>query len=113
MKKIGIILSILLAFACTTGCQTAKPDETTTSTLPVVETSSISQKEVYTKGDIVNIFCGEEANKYFTVTDCVVVDDSAYGLIGVVQYTDKENNQCNLGLGAGQSVFLRSTRQIC
>ena len=25
------------------------------------------------------------------------MDDSAYGLIGVVQYADKENNQCNLG----------------
>ena len=54
--------------------------------------SAIVAKDTITKEDVVQIFSDEESNKDCIVTDCVVAIDLAYGLTGIVQYTDKEGN---------------------
>jgi len=47
-----------------------------------------------TTADVLAVFEAEEENKDCVVTDCVVAPDGAYGLIGVVQYTDVDGNDC-------------------
>ena len=42
------------------------------------------------------IFTNEKDRGNRVITGCVVADDMAYGLTGIVQYTDKNGNACNL-----------------
>lgn len=59
-------------------------------------TVSGQEEKKITTTDVVAVFEAEEENKDCVVTDCVVTPDGAYGLIGVVQYTDADGNDCCL-----------------
>jgi len=50
----------------------------------------------YTEEDLLRSFSESEYAKGCTATGCVLADDAAYGLMGVVQYTDETGNPCNL-----------------
>ena len=54
------------------------------------------EEETITTADVIAVFEAEEGNEFCVVTDCVVTPDGAYGLIGVVQYTDAGGNDCCL-----------------
>lgn len=55
--------------------------------------SALSTKEQpMTKENVMNIFTSDEKYRNSKVTGCVVANDLAYGLTGVVQYTDIDGN---------------------
>jgi len=59
-------------------------------------TSVASVNNTLTKEEVIKIFSNENGNENCIVTDCVIAEDLVYGLIGVVQYTNKDGNPCNL-----------------
>ena len=74
----------LLAVACTD----KTPSKTTTPSSTAEDTISETQ--------IMQIFSNDAEYQNRTVTDCVVADDAAFGLTGVVLYTDHTENLCCL-----------------
>ena len=98
MQKLLLVL-IALSFLLFSGCQT---NETAESPSPETSASeppagdSASKQAFYTIEDVKHTFLQSEAGKTARVTDCVLAPDGAYGLIGVVQYTDKDGNPINL-----------------
>lgn len=89
-KAVPVILLVLCLLA---GCG-AKSDVSTESSAP--ETTAYPTGEQYTEQDILNIFNGyayaDPSNR--AVVDCVLVPDSSYGIIGVVQYTTDDYDGC-------------------
>lgn len=53
-------------------------------------------KKALTKEQVMLIFADEKDNSDYVITDCVVAEDMAYGLTGVVQYTNENGNACCL-----------------
>jgi hypothetical protein len=94
--RIKAIALLLLA-----GCNLAtapSPSSATTETAitSVASSKSVASEKDYTTEDVIQCFYNLEYSKGCTVTDCVLANDSAYDLIGVVQYTDEHGNDCNL-----------------
>lgn len=95
-KKMYLMISMAFILMFAMGCQSAKTNETAGANQPAIASPTTTEKQAYTKNDIIQIFNSGEGYANCILTDCVVVDDHAYGLIGIVQYTDEETNPCNL-----------------
>lgn len=63
-----------------------EPSETTSAETEVIEAKT------YTLDDIKAVFNNDKAFEGCEITDCVIAEDRAYGLIGVIQYTAKDGN---------------------
>lgn len=93
----------LLLFALT-GCgaetapsSAAPPSPTLSASTACVPTEAdATPVTVYTEEDLLRSFKDLEYAKGCTATGCVLADDAAYGLMGIVQYTDETGNACNL-----------------
>ncbi len=87
MKKFlvyALVLCIVLGFA---GC--AKKEKP-----PVAEKQSEDELMVY---DLMEVFYSDKDNANCVVSDHAVATDKSFDLMGVVQYTDAENNSACLG----------------
>ncbi|ABX43602.1 hypothetical protein [Lachnoclostridium phytofermentans] len=116
MKKKFLALLLLVngclfIVACSNNIVEKPSENSTESVLPTIQEQSMS------KENVISIFTSEEKNRNCTVTDCVVTKDSAYGLNGIVQYTDKDGNpsclafvkdsvSCPIGLDADNSSYI-------
>lgn len=82
------LVLFLLLFALLTGCgQAARP----TPELAAPEAPQFSTEE-----DLLAYYADRDATKDLEVIDCVMVDDGAYDLVGVVQYDYDEDIPCAL-----------------
>lgn len=89
-----VVLFQVLALLLLAGCNSVGPVETGVySTSEPDAPSSVTTKTV-SEDDILCMFNAEHPND--SATDCVVADDAAYDLIGIVQFTDDVGNPCNL-----------------
>lgn len=90
------IISCLFLSACHKN-DTSSPttDTVSISSKPVTPSDSVLE-EVITKEQVMQIFMNDENNSDCIITDCAVAVDMAYGLTGVVQYTDNNGYACNL-----------------
>ncbi|MDD2498488.1 MAG: hypothetical protein PHY90_10245 [Desulfitobacteriaceae bacterium] len=91
MKQISMLALILVWLLA--GCSYSRTD-LSKPTSP--ETQSVSEEKTVSKEDVIQIFTNAKDHRDCIVTDCVVAEDSAYGLIGVVQYTNIDGNPCCL-----------------
>ena len=82
---------LLLLCALLTGCGQAETAET-----PEVAPTPPSVEETAppTETDVLDFFAADPYYENYEVTDCVLADDGACDLIGVVQYTNEEENPC-------------------
>lgn len=90
MKKEILIVLFLLLSCILPACKE-------TEVLQAAETTALPQAQSpYTKEMILDIFNGyayaDPANR--TVIDCVVMEESQYGILGVVQYTTEDYEGC-------------------
>ena len=95
IKKIWMLLLIIGLIAMVTGCKTAADNgnpQNISLTPGAVSDSDIQ----YTEDDIIRYFKSFSYSQNCVATDCVLTQDNAYGLIGIVQYTDENGNPCNL-----------------
>ena len=96
MKNHYLILYALLTVIFLAGCKASEPVETVPFSHTKPGVSPMAETRIYTENDIIEIFNAEDGHTGYSSTGCVVVDDSAYELIGIIQYTDDKNNPCNL-----------------
>lgn len=92
-------LFILFLMGCLllAGCgDTASDGENQNDQTMTGQDDNTQEEDKITTADVLAVFEAEEKNKDCVVTDCVVTPDGAYGLIGVVQYTDADGNDCCL-----------------
>lgn len=102
--KTRLFFPALLAAACLL-CACAPTDPAPSSSGPVSEASTsqsqtdTSQEETtYTEEDVQAAFNRSDAAQNATILDCVVAEDQAYELMGVVQYlTPDRPDFCMLG----------------
>lgn len=93
--KFFLFLLIIGTVSMFTGCKSTAVDDViqeVSSTTSAEETSNAN----YTEEDIIGIFKDFSYSRGCIVTDCVLAKDNAYGLIGIVQYTDENGSPCNL-----------------
>lgn len=95
MKKVCILLSIIGLLAMFTSCKSATDDDSPLKAFSTSSEASASNVQ-YTEDDIIRYFKNFSDSQNCVVTDCVLAQDNAYGLIGIVQYTDENGNPCNL-----------------
>ncbi|MGI6013187.1 MAG: hypothetical protein ACOX7K_02730 [Oscillospiraceae bacterium] len=88
MKKIPYLVIALLIITGLSAC--------TKHTVNTAPPSAASQTKEWTREDVIALFQSHRDCPNYVVTDCVLTPDSAYGLIGVIQYTDENGNPCNL-----------------
>ena len=90
-----MLLLIIGLVAMLTSCKSAADDESPQSAS--LTSSAVSDSDIqYTEDDIIRYFKGFSYSQNCVATDCVLTRDNAYGLIGIVQYTDENGNPCNL-----------------
>lgn len=87
------LVMFLLLFTLLTGCGQAETAETpeVAPTPPPVE-----EPAPPTEADVLAFFTADSHYENCEATDCVLVDDGAYDLIGIVQYTNEYGNPCCL-----------------
>lgn len=98
VQRIPILLWVCVLLVILSGCTKNETlpiqKETTTTT----ETTVPKQTEAlrYTETDILDMFNGyayaDPSNRI--VIDCVVMEESEYGILGVVQYTTEDYDGC-------------------
>ena len=89
MKRLLVLLFVLCLLL--TGCGQTQQE---TAVTPGEELSEIQQEDLQqsvTDTDRVIEMFWKTADSGCTVQDCVLVDDGAYGLVGVVQYARQDN----------------------
>lgn len=101
MKKVlKVTLLCILLCLLLSACQkkdVSNPATDIVDNSPELDASSESVIEkALTKEQIMQIFMNEKRNSNCIITDCVVAEDMAYGLTGVVQYTNEDGNPCYL-----------------
>lgn len=90
------IISCLFLFACQkSDTSTPATDRVSISSKPTAPTDSVFEKAT-TKEQVIQIFMNDKNNSDCIITDSAVAEDMAYGLTGVVQYSDENENACNL-----------------
>ncbi|HHT01707.1 MAG TPA: hypothetical protein GXZ96_03335 [Firmicutes bacterium] len=97
MKKV-LTVALLCIVVCLflSACQKSDPKRwREISAQPDVTADSVTEK-TFTKEQVRFIFNNEKENSNRTITDCVVAEDRAYGLTGVVQFTKEDGNACYL-----------------
>ena len=107
MKKfVALLMAVFMVFGI---CACKKQEvNSTNNTATTDDTTSGEQNEatpVFTIDDVKNVFLNDKNFKDCEITDCVVVNDNAYGLIGVIQYTDKDGNPSWLAFVDENSVY--------
>ena len=75
MKQISMLALILVWLLA--GCSYSSTD--LSKSIPL-ETQSVSEEKTVSKEDVIQIFTNVKDHKDCIVTDCVVAEDSAYGL---------------------------------
>jgi len=101
MKKVlKVTLLCVVVFLFLSACQESNTnipatDRVETSLKPDTHSDSFTEKAL-TKEQVMMIFTNEKGNSNCVITDCAVAEDMAYGLTGVVQYTDEKGNACYL-----------------
>ena len=91
MKRVAIILLLCcIPWLFTTACTKETSSKTT-------DTSSSKETiDTVSKTQILQTFYKDAAYQNCTVTDCVIAEDGAFGLTGVVLYTNDTGNPCCL-----------------
>lgn len=107
MKKRLIFPAVLIAVLLLCACETADTPPSSINSgsysSPESSTSQLhantSQKEItYTETDVQEAFARSDAAPNTTILDCVVAEDQAMNLMGVVQYLDsRDPKTCWLG----------------
>lgn len=90
-----IVVCIFLSACQKSDTNTPATDRVETSSKPDAPSDSVTEKAL-TKEQVMLIFKNEKDNSNCVITDCVVAEDMAYGLTGVVQYTHGNRNPCYL-----------------
>lgn len=95
--KMRLILPALLTAACLCACTPAAPGNGSGS---VISSGSVSgsqsqtdvsqEKTTYTEADVQAAFQASDRAKNASILDCVVAEDQAYELMGVVQYLSSD-----------------------
>lgn len=104
MKHIIIFILIVAIILLQSGCSGSESLEKSSPIETGSEKTSICRNSV-TEEDLLNIFQGyayaDPSNR--VVLDCVVLPESAYGILGVVQYTTEDYAGCWFDfIGSGQ-----------
>lgn len=94
MRKLLILLCVLCSLLILSGCG-ASDNAGNSSPSASGEQSAASVTE-YFKEDVVRCFQSTSENDGCTVTASAVAEDGAENLMGVVLYTDRDGNSCNL-----------------
>lgn len=98
VQKISILLWACVFLVALLGCTKSETLPEQTETVVAVETAASKQTEAvcYTEADILDMFNGyayaDPCDR--TVIDCVVMEKSEYGILGVVQYTTEDYDGC-------------------
>lgn len=89
MKRLLVLLSVLCLLL--TGCGQTQQETAVTpqEELPEIQQEDLQQSVIDTN-QVIEMFC-KTADSDCTVQDCVLVNDGAYGLVGVVQYARQDN----------------------
>ncbi|MFY9174878.1 MAG: hypothetical protein WAO24_06000 [Peptococcia bacterium] len=98
-KMLKVIMPCILICLFLSACQKSYINAPATDRLEIStqsDVSSDSEEKALTKEQVIQIFMNEKDNSNCVITDCVVAEDMAYGLTGVVQYTDESGNPCYL-----------------
>lgn len=106
--KMRLLLPALLTAACLLcACAPTEPAPSSagsgSSSLPQASTSqsqadTSQEKATYTETDVQAAFARSDAAESATLLDCVVAEDQAHNLMGVVQYLNSEDPEtCWLG----------------
>lgn len=67
----------------------------------------ISLERKWTEQDIRSLFAKGEVPGSWTITDCTVAEDYAYGCVGVVLFTDSENHTSNVAFMREDGTYQR------
>lgn len=90
-----IVVCLFLSACQKNDTNTPETDRVEISSKPDTPSNSVIEKAL-DKEQVMQNFTNEKDNSNRVITDCVVAEDMAYGLTGVVQYTDENGNVCNL-----------------
>ncbi len=91
MKKLIVLLMAVLMVFSISACK--KQEVSSTNNTALTDDSTKKEEEkIITIDDVKEIFANDPQLKDFEITDCVLANDKAYGLLGIVQYTDDEGN---------------------
>ena len=92
-KMIALLVAVLMVFSI---CACKKQEvNSTNNTATTDETTSSNETEkpvAITLDDVKNVFLNDKNFEDCEITDCVLASDNAYGLTGVIQYTDADGN---------------------
>ncbi len=95
MKKLIVLLmAVFMVFGI---CACTKQEVNSTNNTATTDETTSGNKEnetvtALTIDDVKNVFLNDKNYEGCEITDCVLVNDNAYGLTGVIQYTDEDGN---------------------
>ena len=91
MKKLIVLLMAIVMVLGLGACK--KKELSDANNAPVTdETKNNTEEKPIAIDDVKEIFLNDPQLKDFEITDCVLANDKAYGLWGIVQYTDDDGN---------------------
>ena len=90
MKKIYPIFLSLTLLLSLTGC--GSQDEPVILSTPTQTSSTTSTQKEWTAAEVRTLFLNNSDKAHWTLLDCVVATDGAYGLAGVVLFTDDQDD---------------------
>lgn len=98
MKKRSVLPALLAAVCLLASCTSASSQSSSGSSSLPEASASQSQAVSYTEEDVKNQFLTQTDGQANTIVDCVVAEDQAYDLMGVVQYVNEDRpNMCRIG----------------
>lgn len=92
MKKWFLLCLLLLCAFSFTACDDKNQSEQTSTQ----QQQTTGSNPALTEQDIIALFQSQDDSIDTVVTDCILISDKAFHLVGVVQYTDSYQNPCNL-----------------
>ena len=90
MKKLIVLLMAVFMVFGISACK--KQEVNSTDNTALTDEVTKDETKAATIDDVKEIFLNDPKLKDYEITDCVLTPDGAYGLIGIVQYTDEEGN---------------------
>jgi len=109
MKKItALLMAVFMVFsicACKKQEVNSTNDTATTTDATASGTEDKEETKVYTVDEIKQMFLKEKSFKDCEISDCILTKDNAYGLIGVIQYTDEDGNSTWLAFVKEDGIY--------
>ena len=92
-KMIALLMAVLMVFSiCACKKQEVNSTNNTAATDETTSGNETNETVIITIDDVKNVFLNDKNVEGCEITDCVLANDNAYGLTGVIQYTDKDGN---------------------